>query len=145
MSQVTDIIESKYNQFVERVAATKLVWGLKSKTGWANTESAEDDEVTVIPFWSERAYAKICARDDWKSYSPTEVPLSIFLEDWCMGMAENDTLAGINWDANMLGKELDALELIVDVLNRLKAINSAIKFVNYSSIDEFIAEISEEE
>jgi len=145
MSQVTDIIESKYNQFVERVAATKLVWGLKSKTGWANTESAEDDEVTVIPFWSERAYAKICARDDWKSYSPTEVPLSIFLEDWCMGMAENDTLAGINWDANMLGKELDALELIVDVLNRLKVINSAIKFVNYSSIDEFIAEISEEE
>jgi len=145
MSQVTDIIESKYNQFVERVAATKLVWGLKSKTGWANTESAEDDEVAVIPFWSERAYAKICARDDWKSYSPTEVPLSIFLEDWCMGMAENDTLAGINWDANMLGKELDALELIVDVLNRLKVINSAIKFVNYSSIDEFIAEISEEE
>ena len=101
--------------------------------------------MTVIPFWSERAYAKICARDDWKSYSPTEVPLSIFLEDWCMGMAENDTLAGINWDANMLGKELDALELIVDVLNRLKVINSAIKFVNYSSIDEFIAEISEEE
>ncbi|AMR34223.1 hypothetical protein A0256_23610 [Mucilaginibacter sp. PAMC 26640] len=145
MLEVTDIIESKYNQFVERVAATKLVWGLKNKTGWANTESAEDDEVGVIPFWSDRAYAKICARDDWKSFSPTEVPLGMFLEDWCMDLSENDTLAGINWDANMLGKEVDALELVVAILNRLKEINSAIKFANYSSIDEFISQISEEE
>jgi hypothetical protein len=117
----------------------------KKKTGWANSESAEDEEVSVIPFWSERAYAKICARDDWKTYAPTEVPLSIFLEDWCMDMAENDTLVGVNWDANMLGKEVDALDLVLDVLNRLKAISSAIKFINYSSIDEFITEISEEE
>ena len=145
MLEVADIIESRYGQFVERVAATKLVWGLKSKTGWANTESADDDEVGVIPFWSDRAYAKICARDDWKSFSPAEVPLGMFLEDWCMGMAENDTLAGINWDANMLGKEVEALEVVMDVLTRLKAINSAIKFANYSSIDEFISEISEEE
>ena len=145
MLEVADIIESRYSQFVERVAATKLVWGLKSKTGWANTESADDDEVGVIPFWSDRAYAKICARDDWKSFSPAEVPLGMFLEDWCMGMAENDTLAGINWDANMLGKEVEALEVVMDVLTRLKAINSAIKFANYSSIDEFISEISEEE
>ena len=142
--QVTDIIESKYNQFIERVAATKLVWGLKSKTGWANSESAEDEEVSVIPFWSERAYAKVCARDDWKSYSPTEVPLAIFLEDWCIGMAENETLIGINWDANMLGKETDALEVVLDILNRLKTINSTIKFASYGSIDEFITDISEE-
>ena len=142
--QVTDIIESKYNQLIDRVAATKLVWGLKSKTGWANSESAEDEKVGVIPFWSERAYAKICARDDWKSYSPTEVPLANFLEDWCIGMAENETLVGTNWDANMLGKEADALEVVLDILNRLKAINSTIKFTNYSSIDEFITDISEE-
>lgn len=145
MLQVQDIIDSKYNQFVERVAASKLVWGLKSKTGWANAESAEDEEVSVVPFWSERAYAKICARDDWKGHAPAEIPLGIFLEDWCMGMAENDTLVGLNWDANMLGKETEALEVVVDILNRLKAINSAIKFNNYSSIDEFLTEISEEE
>ena len=142
MSQDT---EEKYNAFIEKVAATKQVWGLKSKTGWANAESGDDEEVAVVPFWSERGLAKLCARDDWKSFLPTEVPLAIFLEDWCMGMAENETLAGINWDANMLGKEVDALEVVLDILNRLKAINSAIKFANYSSIDEFITEISEDE
>ena len=141
MEEITD---TKYTQFIEKVAATKLVWGLKSKTGWANTESAEDEEVGVIPFWSDRALAKISARDDWKSYTPTEVPLAIFLEDWCMQMAENDTLVGINFDAKMLGAEAEPELVTFDILTRLKAINSAIKFDNYSSIDEFITEISED-
>jgi len=139
-----DITDVKYTQFIEKVAATKLVWGLKSKTGWANTESAEDEEVGVIPFWSDRALAKISARDDWKSYTPTEVPLAIFLEDWCMQMSENDTLVGINFDAKMLGVEAEPELVTLDILTRLKAINSAIKFDNYSSIDEFITEISED-
>jgi len=52
-------------------------------------------------------------------------------------------LAGVNWDANMFGKEVDALVLATDVLNQLKLIQSAIKFKDYSGIDQFIAEIQE--
>jgi hypothetical protein len=138
-------IEIKYKEFIEKVAATKQVWGLKSKTGWANADSAQNNEAAVVPFWTERGLAKSSARDDWKSFLPTEIPLNVFLEDWCMGMAENETLAGINWDANMHGIESDALGLALDILNRLNQINSAITFTNYSSISEFITEISEEE
>jgi hypothetical protein len=138
-------IETKYKQFIEKVAAAKLVWGLKSKTGWANAESAQNAELAVVPFWSERGLAKISARDDWKSFVPTEIPLGDFLENWCTGMAENETFAGINWDAHMHGIESDALGVALDVLNRLNEINSAITFANYSSINEFINEISEEE
>ena len=36
-----DIADVKYTQFIEKVAATKLVWGLKSKTGWANILSGD--------------------------------------------------------------------------------------------------------
>jgi hypothetical protein len=138
-------LETKYIAFVEKVAATKQVWGLKSKTGWANADATENAEVAVIPFWSERGLAKICARDDWKTYVPTEIPLAAFLEDWCMGMAENETLAGIEWDSKMFGTEADALVVTLDVLNRLAAITSAITFTNYGSIQEFVTEISEEE
>jgi hypothetical protein len=138
-------LEAKYIAFIEKVAATKQVWGLKSKTGWANADATGNEEVAVIPFWSERGLAKICARDDWKTYTPTEIPLADFLENWCMGMAENETLAGIDWDAKMFGTEADALVVTLDILNRLSAINSAITFINYSSINEFITEISEEE
>jgi hypothetical protein len=138
-------LEAKYIAFIEKVAASKQVWGLKSKTGWANAEATENKDIAVIPFWSDRGLAKICARDDWKGYLPTEIPLAAFLEDWCMGMAENETLAGIDWDAKMFGTEADALVVTLDVLNRLATINSAITFTGYSSISEFITEISEEE
>jgi len=138
-------IEGKYKQFIEQVAATKQVWGLKSKTGWANAESAQDADAAVVPFWTERGLAKTCARDDWKNFLPTEIPLTMFLEDWCMGMAENGTLAGVSWDANMHGIESDAAGLALDILNQLSKINSAITFTGYSSINEFITQISEEE
>jgi hypothetical protein len=137
--------ERNYQLFIERVAASKLVWGLKSKNGWANSHSADSEDTDVVPFWSERAYAKACARDDWKDFTPTEIPLVQFLENWCIGMAEDDTLIGINWDPKMLGEEEDALGVALDVLKQLKVINSAIKFANFGSLDEFIAEISEDE
>jgi hypothetical protein len=141
MLQDISTIENKYHLFIERAAASKLIWGLKSKQGWANSNSTENEEITVIPFWSDRAYAKACARDDWKGYSATEIPLAEFLESWCIGMAENETLVGTNWDANMFGKENDALDIALDILNRLKDMGSSIMFRDYSNIDEFIAEI----
>lgn len=138
-------IEPKYTEFIEKVAASKQVWGLMSKAGWANSHSAEDEEITVVPFWSDRSLAKASARDDWKSFTPTEIPLTDFLESWCLGMAEDGTLVGINWDAKMQGEESESLEVALDILNRLHAIGSAIKFKNYGSINDFIDEISEEE
>ncbi|MDN3549535.1 DUF2750 domain-containing protein [Mucilaginibacter aquaedulcis] len=143
MLQDTETIESKYQLFINRVAATKLVWALKSKDGWANSHSNDDEAIIVIPFWSDRAYAKVCAKDDWKGYLPVEIPLADFLENWCVELAENEVLAGINWDANMFGKESEALSVALDILKQLDAIDSAIVFKNYSSINEFITEISE--
>jgi hypothetical protein len=143
MLQDTELIESKYQLFINKVAATKLVWALKSKEGWANTHSNDSEKVLVIPFWSDRALAKICARDDWRGYLPVEIPLAEFLEGWCMELAENEVLAGINWDANMFGKESEVLNVALDILKQLDAIDSAIVFKNYTSINEFITEISE--
>ena len=143
MLQDIATIESKYKLFIEKTAASKLVWALKSKNGWANSHSNDSEEIDVIPFWSDRAYAKICARDDWKGYLPVEIPLAEFLESWCIEMADNEVLAGVNWDANMFGKESVALDVALDILEQLNAINSAITFKNYSSINEFITEISE--
>ena len=74
MLQDTATIESKYQLFVEKTAATKMVWGLMSKEGWANSHSNNDEDVDVIPFWSDRAYAKACARDDWRGFTPTAIP-----------------------------------------------------------------------
>ena len=141
MLENTASIDAKYKQFVEQAAASKLVWGLKDKQGWANTDSSAEEEGDVIPFWSDKAYAKASARDEWKRYLPVAIPLTEFLESWCVEMAENNVLAGINWDANMFGKEVNALELALDILEQVKTTGLDIKFLNYESVDAFIAEI----
>jgi hypothetical protein len=135
--------EAKYKLFIEKTAASNLVWGLKNKDGWANSHSADDEAIHVIPFWSDKADAKVCARNEWKGYLPAMIPLSEFLESGCVGMSENDTLAGINWDANMLGLEMESLQVAFDILTQLKSSNSTIKFKVYSSVDEFLSAISE--
>jgi hypothetical protein len=141
MSEDTASVDAKYKQFVEQVAASKLVWGLKDKQGWANSHSSSGEELDVIPFWSDKAYAKASARDEWKKYLPVAIPLAEFLESWCVEMAENGVVAGINWDTNMLGKEINALQLALDILEQLKTTATEIKFLNYERTDAFIAEI----
>lgn len=143
MLQNTATIETKYKLFIERAAAAELVWGLKNKQGWANSSSVEDEDIRVIPFWSDKAYAKACARDDWKSYLPAAIPMAEFLESWCIDMAESDTLVGVNWDADMFGNEADGLQVALALLNQLKANNSTISFLNYDGIDDFIAQIND--
>ena len=140
MSQDTTT-ESKYKTFIEKVVASKLVWGLQNKNGWANSYSNNSEEIDVIPFWEDRFYAKSCAVDDWKGYAAVSIPLSDFLENWCVGMIEENILAGINWDAKMIGNEVNASTLAIDILDRLKAIDSAIEFMEYGSIDELMAKI----
>ena len=140
MSQETTT-ESKYKTFIERVVASKLVWGLQDKKGWANSYSNDSEDVDVIPFWEDRFYAKSSAVDDWKGYTASSIPLSDFLENWCVGMIEENILAGINWDAKMIGNEVNASKLAIDILDRLKAIDSAIEFMEYGSIDELTAKI----
>ncbi|RFZ90415.1 DUF2750 domain-containing protein [Mucilaginibacter conchicola] len=144
MEQNTEAFEAAYKTFVEKAAANRSVWGLKGKGGWANAESSTNEENAVIPFWNDRTQAKNCARDDWKGFLPTEILLSDFLENWCIEMAGSDAQAGINWNAQMQGIEVEALDLAVDILNRLSEINSGITFSGYSSINEFISDISEE-
>jgi hypothetical protein len=143
MLQDIATVENKYKLFIERAATSKLVWGLKSKKGWANSHSNDNAEIDVVPFWSDRAYAKVCAKDEWRSYMPVEISLAEFLENWCVGMSNDGILVGVNWDANMFGKETNALSVALDILNKLNLMKSAITFSNYSSITEFVKEINE--
>ncbi|PLW88618.1 DUF2750 domain-containing protein [Mucilaginibacter sp.] len=143
MDQDTEAFEAGYKTFIEKAATIRSVWGLKGKGGWANAEASGEADA-VIPFWNDRAQAKICARDDWKGFLPTEILLADFLENWCVEMADNNTQAGINWNAQMQGVEVDALDLALDILHRLNEINSAITFSQYDSISQFIEAITEE-
>jgi len=117
-----------HNHSAESVSGE--VWGLKSEEGWclapSNATDDEEDgdeevEVDVLPFWSDRAYAKQCARDDWAHYEPTAIDLADFLEAWLPGMAEAGERVGTNWNADLVGLESDPLELKAELEAALAA------------------------
>ena len=106
-----------HQRFVRRVVQGDTVWGLKSDAGWAVCDSAEYDEMEVMPFWSDRAYAQRAAQDEWADYVPTPIPLDTFIDRWLKGMHRDGVLVGPNWDAHNCGRELDALDLASELVD----------------------------
>jgi hypothetical protein len=56
-----------------------------------------------MPFWSDRAYAQQCARNEWADYQATAIPLDMSLDEWLPGLAADGLLAGTNWNAHLIG------------------------------------------
>jgi len=114
--------QERYERFVRGIADAGEVWGLKSEEGWCLSPSNGDegeDEVEVMPFWSDRARAAQCAIEEWEDYEPTSIPLDLFIEEWLPGMVEDGFLAGANWNADLLGIEVDPMDLKEELERRL--------------------------
>jgi hypothetical protein len=105
--------KERHQRFVQTVLASQEVWGVKSSDGWACTTSTVEIHLgkKVMPFWSDQAYAKQCAKGEWVDYEPTPIPFELFLERWLTGMANDNCLVGTNWNAQLCGHEIEALEL----------------------------------
>ena len=133
MIQDAITVETKHQKFIERICASETVWGLRSKAGWAVSESNDFEDTELLPFWSDRAYAAACAKNEWSAYAPTSIPLAEFLENWCVGIYSDDGLIATNMDANMFGKEAEPLELILEVLKQAERISKVLSFTKYDN------------
>lgn len=100
-----------HERFVRRVLGAREVWGLKSEDGWAICDSTEFSDRSVMPFWSDRAYAQRAARNEWAHYAPTPLSLAQFVETWLVGMSADRVLVGTNWDANICGVQVEPADL----------------------------------
>jgi hypothetical protein len=107
----------RHERFLQRIVAAREVWGLKSNDGWALTRSSTDatEARKIIPFWSDRAYARQCAKDEWSHYDATPIPLDVFIERWLPGLEKDGVLAGTNWNAKLCGYEIDPAELLLQI------------------------------
>ena len=72
-------------------------------------EDENEEAVSIICFWAEKARAKSCTKDGWQNYELTEIPLSEFMENWCVGMENDGLLVGTAFDQNMFGYEAEQL------------------------------------
>jgi hypothetical protein len=105
--------EANLKRFVAGALESGLVWGLKSDDGWAVCPSNEYEDASVYPFWSDRAEALIHCADEWSRCTPTAIDLDSFLEDWLPGMHGDDALVGTNWSPELIGLEVEPMELAI--------------------------------
>ena len=108
--------EGSYRRFVDEVRDNRIVWGLKSSEGWAITESSEFEDAKVMPFWSDKANASRSAEEEWSNYDPARISFDDFIDKWLKGMFDDGLLVGVNWDTNLVVKEVEPDELAQDLV-----------------------------
>lgn len=141
MSEDAALAEKKHHEFVQQIVANDKVWGLNAKEGWVISVSDEEDELAVMPFWSDEASAKKLIKDEWKAYKTDSLELSAFLEDWIGGMYDDGVMAGTNWDEELFGIEINPLELALEVIEEIKKQGKSVTFVNYEDLDDYESNI----
>lgn len=116
-------VKERHERFVTRVIETKVVWAL-DKGGDTLASSlcskAENAGSMVVPFWSERAYAEQCAKQDWAEYQPKEFTLTVFLSGLLPHLEDNGFFAGTDWNSHLIGTELDPADLAEEIKQRME-------------------------
>lgn len=146
MLQDKIITQMQRDRFIQTVCESGIVWGLQSEEGFAVTGSNDyEDEsgepLPLICFWSGKALAKACAKEEWSGYEPVEISLGEFIETWCIGMANDNMMAGPDFDPNMHGFEIDPLELIVELAKELNAQEKTLVLQNYAHLNDLVTEV----
>lgn len=136
----------KHEEFVRKVCETNIIYGLESDEGFATSSSNEfDDEngepIEMICFWSHKKQATSCIKNNWAEYAVAEMPLSEFIENWCIGMNNDGLIIGTNFDENMSGFEIEPLELILELVKELRINKSDISFLEFDNLDDLEKQI----
>jgi len=121
MSRLLDraTCNANHDRFVRRVIKNETVWYLKHPDGVANSVSNDDEETTILMFWSDRAYASRVRRNGFEDYKETSMDLFDFLYRWLPGMTGDGILAGTNWTGDLIGIELNSYELRKEIEERM--------------------------
>ncbi len=139
MFQDSITLKNRHQKFIKTVSENRLVYGLKSKNGFATSSSTqfEDDNenpIGMICFWAEKVRAKSCAKDEWRKYKVTEIPLAEFMENWCIRMLNDGLLVGTQFDQNLFGHEAEPLDLILELTSELKSTGKDLTFRKFNGI-----------
>lgn len=109
---LSDDLDENFDRFIVEALEQGCVWVLQAGEGYVVCGSENHDDMDVMPFWSQREFAEIHCKDDWADYQPLAVDVQEFLDDWLPGMHDDLILAGINWDADLIGEEIEPLDLL---------------------------------
>jgi len=105
-------IESELVSFVEKARQTEQVWALGAEDGgFVVCESNQFENTDVLLLWESEAVAKAQCKEEWTDYSPVEINLDEFLDDWVEDLKEDDALIGLNWNDDQVCVEIEPVGL----------------------------------
>jgi len=148
MIQDSIIIEKRHKRFIKKICESEIVFGLKNHKGFAtsssiNYENNEGKPIGIICFWAEKSLAKSCIEKDWLDYKFSDIILSDFIENWCLGMENDGLLVGSEFDRNMFGFESEPMELILELITELKSIGKDLSFKKFEGIIDLEKQVKE--
>lgn len=112
MTQDPATSEANYATFIANALANEKVYGLQDRDGgWAVCSSQQKQDTDVVLFWSDRAHAARQAKAEWANYKVSEIGLEEFVGAWLRGMHQDGSLVGPNWDVELSGLEVEAVEV----------------------------------
>ncbi len=111
MEPLSTNIEENLDRFIVEAMETGCVWALEGPEGFALCPSDDNDDVDVMPFWSQPEFAQAVCVDEWNIYKPVPVALEEFLDEWVDGMHGDVVLVGVNWSEDLDGVEIEPLDL----------------------------------
>jgi hypothetical protein len=103
-------LQAGRDRFIAAVRDSGVVWGLQSSQGWACCQSNEA-RAQVLVFWSSQAEARRHAQGEWAAYLPAPIGFEDFVDTWLRGMHEDGMRAGVEFNADMAGLEMEPAEL----------------------------------
>ena len=108
-------LDENFDLFIEDSLSTGCVWGLENSEGFALSPSEDNEEIDVMPLWSQPEYAQVHCVDEWASYAPVPIALDELLDEWLPGMHEDILLVGINLNKELEGLEIEPLDLLEQI------------------------------
>ena len=113
MQPLSNDLEENLDRMIVECLERGCIWGLRdTNDNWALVSSSDNEQIDVIPFWSDEKLAQALCSGEWDIYKPVAIEMEEFLDDWLPGMHSDLLMVGVNWNPELEGQELEPLDLL---------------------------------
>jgi len=136
------IAKKRHLDFIKDIVKKKKVYSIENTEGIASADSLlynnkEGLSKGMIFFWSEERLAKAQCRTEWADYEPKAINLADFLEQVCIGLHQDEHVIGTNFDTNLIGYEIEPLQLALEFITKLRKAGIELTLQRYESMQIF--------
>lgn len=142
MNQNKPESDPRYDAFVRRAVQSRMVYTLQDADGFYAERPSEayDDlgePVPVYCFWDSAEDAEACRGDEWEDYTVTLISLDDFMNEILLDMDEDYKLAGVAFDEELYGTEIEPVDLLGDLLNEIRLQNQIHEYPDYADLQAY--------